>query len=475
MSSVSNDTSKFGYLTIFIIFTSFFIAIVIGHIRDQFGKIFIPWKYRFYYETKNGEPPLFTTFDSFFIRRLYRRISDCWDRPIHGVPGRIIQIYDRKSIDGNESFELTGDKTTALNIGSYNYLGFAENNPEDLVDVLKAVDEYEINYSYPTADCEQNPLCKVLEREMADFLHREDCMVFSMGYGTNTSTISALMRNSLIFSDEKNHTSLIKGMKLSESTTIIFQHNDMNDLEKKLRHHITQGEYETHRPWKKIFVIVEGIYSMEGTIVDLRKLVELKKKYKFYIFMDEAHSIGAMGATGRGICEYSGIAHSLVDVLMGTFTKSFGGFGGYIASNKDIINFLRVNSDFAKYGEQMSPIVCTQILHCLKKIREDKINLERLHDNTRKMRRALKSLKFHLIGDSDSPIIPILIPSPGKIGEFSRLCLERGIAVVVVGYPATPILLNRVRVCMSSSHTFEDIERILKVFEQVGNLIGMMK
>ncbi|ELA41194.1 uncharacterized protein VICG_01793 [Vittaforma corneae ATCC 50505] len=475
MAAKNDSASSFGYTSVLAIFTSFFIAVVIGHIRDQMGKIFIPWRYRFYYESENGEPALFTTFDSFFIRRLYRRISDCWNRPIHGVPGRFVEIYERKSEDYNETFQFTGEKIKALNVGSYNYLGFAYNKGKITDHVLQSVDKYNINNSYPTADYEQNPLCRELEKEMAEFLHQEDCAVFSMGYGTNTSSMPALMRNSLIFSDEKSHTSLIKGIKLSQSMVVIFKHNNMQDLENKLKFHITQGEPETHRPWSKIFVVVEGLYSMEGTVVNLKKLVELKKQYKFYIFMDEAHSIGAMGRTGRGICEYVGVEHDDVDILMGTFTKSFGGFGGYIAGKREIIDYLRVNSDFSKYGEQMSPIVCAQVMECLRNIKLDRKRLEKLHENTRRVRRAMKNLRFHLIGDDDSPIIPLLIPSPGKIGEFSRLCLEMGIAVVVVGYPATPILLNRVRVCMSSSHTSEDVDRIITVFDQVGSLIGMKK
>lgn len=473
MPSKPTNDPTLGYLYTLAIFVSFFIAVVIGHIRDQMGKVFTPWRYKFYYAGNYGEPPLFTTFDSFFIRRLYRRICDCWDRPIHGVPDRIISVYERKSSDNNETFELTGERMKLLNVGSYNYLGLASKDSEVNQKVVDAVDRYEINTAYPTADYEPNEACKILEKEMAKFLRKEDAMVFSMGYGTNTSAIPVLMKDSLIFSDELNHASLIKGIKLSKSRTVIFKHNDMQDLERKLKFHITQGEPETHRPWRKVFVVVEGIFSMEGTIVNLRKLINLKRTYKFYIFIDEAHSIGAMGNTGRGITEYHGVSTEDVDILMGTFTKSFGGFGGYIAAKKEIIDAMRMECDFAKYGEQMSPIVCVQILESLKQIINGRERLRRLHENTRMVRRAMKNLRFHLMGDEDSPVIPLLIPSPGKIGEFSRLCLERGIAVVVVGYPATPLLLNRVRLCMSSSHTPEDIQRLITVFDQIGSLIGM--
>jgi serine palmitoyltransferase len=162
-------------------------------------------------------------------------------------------------------------------------------------------------------------------------------------------------------------------------------------------------------------------------------------------------------------------------LLMGTFSKSFGGFGGYVAGKRGIIDYLKSYSDSSLYGEQMAPVVTFQILECLRKIKSDNSIISKLHENTRAMRDSLRKLKFYMLGDRESPIIPILIPTPGKIGEFSRLCLERGVAVVVVGYPATPILLNRVRLCMSASLTIEDIDYIVKVVDQVGGLLGMKR
>lgn len=468
------DTLPFGYGTAIATYISYFILLVIGHCRDQFGKIFTPYKFRFFlYDRKL--PPLITLFDSFYIRRLYYRIRDCWNRPICGVAGRKIEILERISHDNNTTMEFTGEKLKVLNIGSYNYLGFAQNEGDVHDKVMESVDTLNTNYSYPTVDYKQNHVCRLLEKELADFLHKDDCIVFSMGYGTNTSTISALMKDSLIFSDEYNHTSLIKGMKLSGSKVVVFKHNSMTDLEQKLIYHISHGNPETKRSWDKIFVIVEGLYSMEGTVVKLRELVDLKAKYKFYIFMDEAHSIGAMGNTGRGICEYLGVDFSDVDLLMGTFSKSFGGFGGYIAANQDVIDFLVSNNENCLYGEQMSPIVAQQILQSLKTIRRDPTRLKKLHSNTVLIRSMLKKLKFYMLGDANSPVVPLLIPTPGKIAEVSRLCLERGVAVVVVGYPATPILLNRVRLCMSSSHTEDDIKKVVRVIDQIGSMIGMKR
>lgn len=463
-----------SYFNILMTYISFFNLVLLGHIRDQLGKIFTPWNYVSFFE-RNGVPPFFTTFDSFFIRRLYQRIADCWSRPVTGVPGITIKILERVSNDNNETFELTGEKIEVLNAGSYNYLGFAKNKGPIIENVLDTLDKYEINNPSLLIDHNEIDIVEQLETEIAKFLNRDACMILPMGYATNTSSIPIIMNNSLIFSDELNHMSLIKGMKLSGSEIVVFNHNSMSDLESKLKYHISRGQLNKNTTWNKIFVVVEGLYSMEGTIVDLVQLVQLKKKYKFYIYMDEAHSIGAIGKTGRGICEHLDVNYLDVDILMGTFSKSFVGFGGYITGDYDLIKYLKNNNEYYKMGERMSPVVAAQILYCLREIIIDKTRIERLQLNNRKLRRALQERNFYLLGDRESAIVPILIPSPGKIGEFSRLCLDRGLAVVVVGYPATPVLLNRVRLCVSSTHTNEDLDFIVKTIDDVGRVIGMKK
>ena len=183
-----------------------------------------------------------------------------------------------------------------------------------------------------------------------------------------------------------------------------------------------------------------------------------------------------MGKTGRGVCEYAGVDFKDVDILMGTFTKSFGGMGGYIAGSKKLITWLRFYSDFSLYGEQIPPFVCSQILESLRCIRSTEVRrlrIERLRSNTLLIRQNLVNAGFFVLGDESSPVIPILIVCPGKIAEFSRRCMEENIAVVVVGYPATPILTSRVRLCMSASHTTEDVMRAFEVIDRVGGEIGM--
>lgn len=192
---------------------------------------------------------------------------------------------------------------------------------------------------------------------------------------------------------------------------------------------------------------------MEGAICHLKEIVKICKRYKAYIYVDEAHSIGALGHTGRGVCEYAGVDPKDIDVLMGTFTKSFGGMGGYVAASKEIIEHMKNASAGFRYHNSMSPVVCQQIITALNIISGKdgtdigRRKLDNLRENSNYFRTEMKKIGMHVYGDYDSPIIPCLIYFPAKIAAFSRECLKRGLAVVVVGFPATSVVLSRVRFC----------------------------
>jgi len=211
----------------------------------------------------------------------------------------------------------------------------------------------------------------------------------------------------------------------------------------------------------------------------LRQMVALKKKYKCYIYLDEAHSIGAMGPKGKGISDYYGVDPKDIDLCMGTFTKSFGSVGGYIAATKDIIAHLRMCAHGELYAEPMSPVCAQASLSALRILLgeqcpgEGERRIQRLHDNTRFMRQRLHEMGFMILGDDDSPVIPILVFLPGALVQFSRLLLQRNIAIVIVGFPAVPLLHSRVRLCISSSHTREDLEWALRQIDELGDLLGI--
>ncbi|XP_036402761.1 serine palmitoyltransferase 3 isoform X2 [Megalops cyprinoides] len=350
--------------------------------------------------------PLYQDFENFYTRNLYMRVRDNWNRPICSLPGPVFDLMERVSDDYNWTFRLTGRTIeNVINMGSYNYLGFAENNAHFLKTVAETTKEY--------------------------------------GVGVCSTR----------------------------------QEMDMQSLERMLREAVSAGQPRTHRPWKKILIVVEGIYSMEGSIVRLPEIVALKKKYKAYLYLDEAHSIGAVGSTGRGVTEHFGIDPSDVDVLMGTFTKSFGAAGGYIAGKKELIDYLRSHSHSAVYATAMSPPVAEQIIRamkCIMGLDGTTVGIQRvrqLAENTRYFRQRLQELGFITYGSHESPVVPLLLYMPGKVGAFSRAMLERKIGVVVVGFPATPIGEARARFCVSAAHTREMLDKVLGTLDEVGDYL----
>jgi serine palmitoyltransferase len=280
-------------------------------------------------------------------------------------------------------------------------------------------------------------------------------------------------------SDELNHASIRFGARLSGAMVTTFKHNNMKDLEKIIRNLISQGQPRTHRPWKKILVAVEGLYSMEGTMCNLPALVELRKKYKFHLFVDEAHSVGALGPNGRGVCDYFQIDPAEVDILMGTLTKSFGANGGYVAADKHVIEKLRATNAATQYGESPTPPVLMQIktsLQCIQGViapGQGRERLQRLAFNSRYLRLGLKRIGLIVYGHDDSPIIPVMLYHPAKMPAFSHEMLRRKISVVVVGYPATPLISSRARFCVSAAHNLEDLERMIKACDEICEVLQL--
>lgn len=319
-----------------------------------------------------------------------------------------------------------------------------------------------------------------LEECVAKYVGKPAAIVTGMGYATNSAIIPVLIgKGGLIISDSLNHTSIVNGARGSGATIRVFQHNTPAHLERVLKEQIAEGQPRTHRPWKKIMVVVEGIYSMEGEICQLPEIVSICKKYKAYVYLDEAHSIGAIGKTGRGVCELLGVDTADVDIMMGTFTKSFGSCGGYIAGSKDLIQYLKYQCPAHLYATSISTPSAQQIISAVKVILgEDGSNrgaqkLARIRENSNFFRAELQKMGFEVLGDNDSPVMPIMLYNPAKIPAFSRECLRENVAVVVVGFPATPLLLARARICISASHSREDLIKALQVISKAGDLTGI--
>ena len=405
------SVSSHHEITIFAAITTYIgyvVLIVTGHIRDICANIFRKGRYfrsnrmdstssqpttpeHFPSDDTTKYAPLLKSWENFYTRRLYHRIQDCFNRPIASRPSATISVLERVSFDGNKTMSVLGklsnlddekialsyqmgkhyDETSdgrvvrrCLNLGSYNYLGFADDwDVTCRQDVVGSLTTLPSSVGSSRSEFGTTSLHRRVENIVASFVGKEDAIVLNMGFNTNATIIPTLTaRGDLIVSDELNHTSIVNGARASGAAIRTFRHNDATNLELILREAIVYGQPRTRRPWNRILVVVEGIYSMEGEYCSLRNVVTVCKKYGAYVYLDEAHSIGAMGPTGRGCCEYTGVDPADVDILMGTFTKSFGGMGGYVAADRRIIAELRRECAGSTYHNSLSPVVCQQII-----------------------------------------------------------------------------------------------------------------
>lgn len=456
-------------------YLGFYLLMILGYINQLF---FTPKVAK--EEHREGYVPLYDSFERFYLRYVYRRVRDCWNRPICSVPGAEVTLKDRITRDYGWTFEFTGTTTKCLNLGSYNYLGFAEAEGPCAEDSQKAIEKYGLALCSPRRELGTMPMHVELEALTAKFVGTEDAIVFGMGFATNALNLPSLLSpGCLVLSDEKNHASIILGLRLSGATVKVFKHNNIASLEKVLRDAVVYGQPKTGKPWRKIMIIMEGVFSMEGSVARLPEIIALKKKYKAYLYLDEAHSIGAMGPNGRGVVDYYGIDPRDVDILMGTFTKSFGSAGGYIAGSKKLINFLRANSHAHCYASTMSPPVAQQILTSMKIImgldgtNEGRRRIDQLARNTRYFRKRLAQIGVITYGHEDSPVVPLLVYLFSKIGAVVRTLTTRHIAVVGVGFPATPIMEGRIRFCLSAAHTKEQLDNALAVIDEISDTLGL--
>uniref|UniRef100_A0A0M3JYI2 serine C-palmitoyltransferase n=1 Tax=Anisakis simplex TaxID=6269 RepID=A0A0M3JYI2_ANISI len=421
--------------------------------------------------------PLFAEFEAIYSRNCYMRVRDVFERPIGSVPGATVKLIDRYTEDYCWSFKFTGSQTEVINMGSYNYLGFAQKDGPCAEAASRIIDDQGLSLCTSVHERGFSKSQRELEKLLARFIGVEDAICFSMGFATNSMNLPCLAdKNTLIISDQYNHASLVLGCRMSGATIRIFRHDDVCNLENLICAAIRDGNPKTGYPFRKILIIIEGIYSMEGSICNLPEIIALKKKYGAYLYLDEAHSIGALGATGRGVVEYWGCDPYDVDILMGTFTKSFGAAGGYIAGRKKIIDHIRTNTATGVYAPPMSPPVAQQIYSCMSIImgldgtQDGARRIEQLKRNTHYFRKHLKRMGLIVYGSDDSPVVPILIYYPTKCGLWGREMLKRQIGVVVVSFPATDMVESRVRVCLSAAHTKPMLDKTLQAIYEVSQI-----
>ncbi|MBA2747933.1 MAG: aminotransferase class I/II-fold pyridoxal phosphate-dependent enzyme [Tatlockia sp.] len=342
-----------------------------------------------------------------------------------------------------------------INYASYNYLGLSGETQVSQA-VKKAVKHYGTSVSASRLVSGEIPLHKELEREIADFLGMEDCIVYIGGHMTNVTTISHLFqKNDLILYDALSHNSIRQGCTLSNATAIEFPHNDWQTLDRILLNR--RHQYE------KVLIVAEGIYSTDGDIAPLPQLIEVKKRHKAFILIDEAHSIGVLGESGRGIGEHFQVSRTDVDLWMGTLSKSFASCGGYIASSKELIEYLKYTAPGFVFSVGMSPPNTAAALAALRLLKTEPKRVTKLHKKAQLFLQLAQERGFDTGDSNNSPIVPIIVGESDRAVQLSQLLFNRGINVLPMIYPSVAYNAARLRFFISCTHTKKQIKFTLDV------------
>lgn len=303
-----------------------------------------------------------------------------------------------------------------------------------------------------------------LEKELAAFVGKDESLCFSTGFTVNEGIIPALVgRGDYIICDDRDHASIVDGRRLSAATQLKYKHNDMEDLEKKLRR---------CEPDAVKLIVVDGVFSMEGDLANLPEIVRLKKKYNACIYVDEAHGLGVFGKNGRGVCDHFGVTED-IDLIMGTFSKSLASIGGFIAGDKEVINWLRHTARSYIFQASSTPAATASAIAALHILQAEPERIEALWDITNYALARFREAGFE-IGDTESPIIPLYVRDEKKTFIVTKLAFDEGIFINPVIPPACAPDDTLVRVALMATHTKEQVdtavEKLTKCFKQLGIL-----
>lgn len=356
--------------------------------------------------------------------------------------------------------EMEGHET--IMIGSNNYLGLTS-HPEVIKAGVDALEKYGSGCSGSRFLNGTLDMHIELEKELASFLHKEAVVTFSTGFQSNLGIISAIAgRNDVILCDKENHASIYDGCKLSYAKMIRFEHSNMQDLERKLKE-VPED--------KGILIVTDGVFSMSGEICKLPEIVSLAKKYGARVMVDDAHGLGVLGKHGRGTAEHFGLEDE-VDIIMGTFSKSLASLGGYMASTKEVVEYVKHTSRPYIFSASITPASVACALASLKIIEREPERVEHLREISDYMRNGLKKLGVKII-ESTTPIIPIYTYDDEKAFMACKMLLERGVYVNPVITPATPPGMALLRTSYTATHTKQQMDKAMKEIKSVLDELGI--
>ena len=368
-------------------------------------------------------------------------------------------------------YTLKSPAEPVVTIGNGNLIHFSSNNylglsihPELKKAAHEAIEKYGVGSGASRLIAGNLELYEKLEERLSQFKRTQAALVFPTGYQANVGVISSLMgEEDVIFSDALNHASIVDGCRLSRAKVIVYPHRDLDTLEKLIK---------TAPPARNRMIITDGVFSVDGTVAPLPGLVNLAQKYNCWLMVDEAHATGVWGKQGRGTAEHFGVEEE-VDIQMGTFSKALGSLGGYIAGSKILINFLINKSRSLIYTTGLPPAVLATNLKAIELVEKGDNLRKDLWERVNFFRRELNKLGFNTFS-SEAQIIPVIIGDEGKTMEFSRYLFTRGVLAWGLRPPTVPPGLSRLRVSIMATHSWEDLQFGLKVFEEAGKKFGII-
>ena len=366
---------------------------------------------------------------------------------------------EMKVVGNAQDTHIEIEGKTFLSFCSNNYLGLA-NHPSVIKAVKDAVVEYGWGAGASRLVSGNMSLHESLEDEISRFKGKEAALVFPTGYMANLGAISSLVSNGdLVICDKLNHASIIDGCRLSGADFRVYAHCDMVKLENILR---------KSSKYNRKLIVTDSVFSMDGDLAPLPDIVRIAGKHKAMVMVDEAHGTGIFGENGRGVVEHFNL-NKEVYIVMGTLSKAIGSLGGYVCGDTDLINYLRNKARSFMYTTALPPAVCAASIAGIKLIQNDPSLRELLWHNVRFIKEKLKSLNLSIIS-SESPIIPILIGDSQKAVDMSNFLYKKGLLIPAIRPPTVPANSSRLRMTVMSTHTKEDLERLLEVLSEVQDL-----
>tara|TARA_B100001113_G_scaffold147361_1_gene120810 strand:- start:27 stop:1217 length:1191 start_codon:yes stop_codon:yes gene_type:complete len=365
---------------------------------------------------------------------------------------------ERIIVSPQSSIINTDTNKDIINLCSNNYLGLSS-HPEVLEAAKESIDSHGFGMSSVRFICGTQNIHKSLEKKISDFLGTEDTILYAAAFDANGGLFEPLFGpEDAIISDELNHASIIDGIRLCKAERHRYSHNNMTDLEEKLK--ITQKS-------RSRIIVTDGVFSMDGTIAQLDKISSLAKKYNSLIMIDECHSTGFMGNNGRGVHELKNVMDK-IDIITGTLGKALGGAsGGFTSGRKEVIEILRQRSRPYLFSNTLAPSIVGASLKVFDILERDTSLIEKLHENTSFFRKNIKNLGFDIV-DGTHPIVPIMLYDAMIAKKMSEKLLEKGIYVVGFYFPVVPKDKARIRVQLSAGHSIKELDRAINAFKEVG-------